>query len=693
MQNAFIANLSVRTKLIAANLLTLAVVLLVTLLALVGKEWNDAHEELVQHLGAYAQMVADSSSAALVFGDKKAAQEILDTLRASDDIYYAAIVESNGARFAEFSRHTSPAPPPSTAILTTRIHRFGDGYLDYFQPIHTSMQQQGMVHIRASTQSITEHVHWYALWIGGLGLGGMILSVPLLLRLQRSVTTPLSKLTALMRDVSNREDYGLRAPVESSDEIGALSSGFNEMLTRIEQRNVALKHELLERKSAEERLDMLAHFDTVTHLPNRHFFNERLLAVVERCLTTPWRAGLLFVDLDNFKIVNDTLGHDVGDQLLYGVAHRLASSVRSGDVVCRIGGDEFAIIAEDLKNADDAEVVAAKALEALRAPFQFGDNEIFVTASIGISIAPDDARDMHELLRNADTAMYFAKERGKSTYQSFLPDMKGKALKRLTMESHLRRAVERNEFVVHYQPQFDVHSRSMVGVEALVRWHHPEFGLVGPNEFIPIAEETGLIVPIGEWVLRQASLDVLAMHEHSGVPLHLAVNLSGRQFKENDIVERILAIIQETAFPPELLEIEITESMLMDISDKTLEKMNALRDAGLSLSLDDFGTGYSSMSYLKRFPISRLKIDRSFVRDVPHDADDAAIVQAIIAMGRTLKMSIVAEGVETSQQADFLRHNGCDNLQGFLLARPMPKEDLATLLQQALPASAVGSGG
>jgi EAL domain-containing protein (putative c-di-GMP-specific phosphodiesterase class I) len=348
----------------------------------------------------------------------------------------------------------------------------------------------------------------------------------------------------------------------------------------------------------------------------------------------------------------------------------------------RFAHENWGFFRPSLKSREDAEVVAAKALDALRVPFQFHDNEIFVTASIGISIAADDAHDVHELLRNADTAMYFAKERGKSTYQSFLPEMKGKALKRLTMESHLRRALERNEFIVHYQPQFDVNSRRMIGVEALLRWQHPEFGIVGPSEFIPIAEETGLIVPIGEWVLRQATLDVLAMHEKTSVPIYLAVNLSGRQFKDDDIADRILAIVADTGFPPELLEIEITESTLMDVSDDTLEKLNRLRNAGLSLSLDDFGTGYSSMSYLKRFPITRLKIDRSFVRDVPQDPDDAAIVQAIIAMGRSLKMSIIAEGVETQEQADFLKHSGCDNFQGYLLARPMTKDDVEKMLPQ-----------
>lgn len=690
MLTRFISQLPVRTKLVAANLLTLGVVLMLTLVILMAQEWKHAREDLADDIQAYAQMVADNCSAALVFGDKKAAQEILDTLRASDDISYAAILQADGTPFSEFSRLPTPPRPPQGIMERGKSHAFVDGYLDHFQPILASSQQHGMVYLRAHTRRVSDHVAQYLVWIGGLGLGAMVLSVPLLLRLQRHVTNPLSRLTGLMREVSQRQDYGLRAPVDTTDEIGALSSGFNDMLSQIQQQDTDLKRELAERKKAEERLEMLAHFDTVTHLPNRHFFNERLAQVVARCVTTQWRAAVLFIDLDNFKIINDTLGHDVGDKLLYGVAHRLAASVRSGDVVCRIGGDEFAIIAEDLSQPQDAEVVAAKALEALRTPFRFDDNEIFVTASIGISTAPDDAHDVHELLRNADTAMYFAKERGKSTYQSFQGDMKGKALKRLTMESHLRRALERNEFVVHYQPQFDIHAHRIIGVEALLRWYHPEFGMVGPNEFIPIAEETGLIVPIGEWVLRQAASDVLGLHRSSGKALYLAVNLSGRQFKEENIAERIMAIVAEVAFPPELLEIEITESTLMDVSDNTLEKLNALRDAGISLSLDDFGTGYSSMSYLKRFPITRLKIDRSFVRDVPMDQDDTAIVQAIIAMGRTLKMNIIAEGVETPEQADFLRHSGCDNLQGYLLARPMPKQDLEALLTRGPEGATAG---
>jgi diguanylate cyclase len=485
----------------------------------------------------------------------------------------------------------------------------------------------------------------------------------------------------------------MRAPDSSLDEIGSLARDFNTMLTQIEIRDRELAHELAERCRAEERLDRLAHFDTVTSLPNRYYFNERLNDAVSRATRFGDPVGLLFLDLDNFKIVNDTLGHHVGDELLRRVAVRLEKALRSGDMICRIGGDEFAVILPNVADHEQAARVATKCLEAVADPFDIEGNEVYVTVSIGISVCPRDTTDAADLLKQADTAMYHAKARGRNAYQLFLPEMRGKAQKRLILETSLRRAIEREEFLLHYQPQVDLASGKVVAVEALVRWQHPDLGLVSPLEFIPIAEETGLIVPVGDGVLRTACAQARAWLDGSVGPLRMAVNLSGRQFREDGLVEQVLAILRETGLPPDLLELEITESTLMDAGPTTIERLHQLRAAGVHLAIDDFGTGYSSMNYLKRFPVGMLKVDRSFVCELPGDADDAAITQAIIAMARSLNIGVTAEGVETQAQADFLAQAGCTLTQGFLFAHPLPADDVALLIMKRNGARPAPPGG
>jgi diguanylate cyclase (GGDEF)-like protein len=498
--------------------------------------------------------------------------------------------------------------------------------------------------------------------------------------LHRSISGPLARLVELMRQISEKKDYSSRARVETRDEVGALAEGFNVMLGEIERHQADLMQELGERKLAEQRLDQLAYYDTVTNLPNRHFFNERLKQVLARAQRYGQRASLMFLDLDNFKIINDTLGHDIGDILLQRVAERLREHLRTGDIICRIGGDEFAVIVEDLADREQAAIVAEKIIAAFLQRLRVEGHEIYISASIGISLFPEDAGEMHALLRNADTAMYFAKERGKNTYQFYLPEMKGRALNRLTIETSLRHALERKEFELYYQPQFDLASQRLFGVEALLRWHRPGVGIVNPTEFIPVAEESGLIVPIGEWVLRQSCLQAKAWQEL--VPgLTVSVNISSRQFHEAELVDRILEILRETGLASECLVLELTEGTLMETSGTTSTTLERLEAAGVKLSIDDFGIGYSSMSYLKRFPISSLKIDRSFVHDIPGDKDDVAITRAIIAMCQSLKLYVIAEGVENAAQLEFLRHAGPVGVQGFFLSRPLTADATTALLQ------------
>jgi diguanylate cyclase (GGDEF)-like protein/PAS domain S-box-containing protein len=438
----------------------------------------------------------------------------------------------------------------------------------------------------------------------------------------------------------------------------------------------------IDRRSAEDRLTYLAQFDTLTGLPNRSLFLDRFAQTLTQAARSNWLVGVLFIDLDRFKVVNDTLGHGIGDQLLAQVAQRLADCVRTADTVGRLGGDEFAFVLSDLARADDAGFVAEKVVAQLARPFDLDGQEVYVSASIGVAIYPDDGADPDLLLRNADTAMYRAKESGRAGYQFYLPQMNERAAERLKIESRLRGALERGEFVLHYQPKVGLDSGEISGFEALLRWQHPERGLVPPLDFIPILEDTGLIVPVGEWVVRSVCLQ-LRQWQREGVPLRpVAVNLSARQFQQADLDVVIARIVSQSGIDPGLLEFELTESMLMNDPEAAVRTLQRMKTWGVRLSVDDFGTGYSSLAYLKRFPLDALKIDRAFIRDITTDPDDAAITLAIIGLAHSMKLTVIAEGVETEAQLAYLRARGCDEMQGYYFARPLPAAECARALAE-----------
>jgi diguanylate cyclase (GGDEF)-like protein len=392
---------------------------------------------------------------------------------------------------------------------------------------------------------------------------------------------------------------------------------------------------------------------------------------------------VLFLDLDRFKVINDSLGHNIGDQLLQAVAARVQSCVRESDTVARLGGDEFTLLLPNLSRSDDAGPVAQKILEAIRNPFQIEGREFFITTSIGISLFPEDGTDSEALIKNADTAMYQAKEQGRDNYQLFNAHINARALQRIALEHGLRRALGASELQVHYQPIYDFRSGRITGMEALLRWKHPELGSIPPAIFIPLAESIGVMVPVGMWALRTACADAKRFHDAGHRNLSLAVNLSVCQLQQPDLVARVKEILDETGLPPRLLELEITESSAMQSPEASVRTLYDLKKLGIRISLDDFGTGHSSLSYLKRFPIDTLKIDQSFVRDITSDPDTAAIVTAIIAMGHSLRLKVIAEGVEFSEQATFLRRYGCDQMQGYLIKAPIPPDELLALVAAA----------
>ncbi len=618
-------------KMALANILTAGAALLVASLALIAIQFLALRGALADDLQVQARIIGNNSSAALLFRDKQAGEETLSGLAVSPSVISAAIFDDGGAVLASYSRDgAARLAPPATALVNAG-HEFAWDHVNVAEPVQVNNERIGYVLIRATLDQLFSRLLTYAGLTIVIALCSLVLAYALVSSMRRAV------------------------------------------------------------RRAEAHLHFLAHVDAVTLLPNRNEFNERLAFALEKADRCETAVGLLLLDLDNFKVVNDTLGHDCGDALLKLVAQRLVQTLRIDDIICRIGGDEFVIIVEPGEDENEVASVANKILAALAAPFALENHQLYVSASIGVSVYPRDARDARTLTRSADTAMYHAKNQGKNAFEVFQPAMEQRAQMRLKLEANLRRALGKGELQLHYQPQIDLRSGAIVGVEALARWHCAELGHVSPAEFIPVAEESGIIVELGRWVLQSACRQAAAWRADGLLDTieHVAVNLSARQTRDGSLMGDIEAILAETGLPARLLELEITEGVLMDNVNANLDLLHGFQAAGIHLSIDDFGTGYSSMSYLKRFPIDQLKIDRSFVGDVPGDGEP--IATAIIAMAHSLGLTVVAEGVETAEQVAFLRQAGCDIVQGYYFARPMAVPQLTELLRMRRDAGSAPS--
>lgn len=471
-------------------------------------------------------------------------------------------------------------------------------------------------------------------------------------------------------DVPDNHDLYISASGEAVLDINGVLQGY---------RGVA--RDISEQKRADARIEHLATHDGLTGLPNRVMYNQMLGVAVQSALRYGGSFAVLFIDLDRFKFINDTLGHQAGDQLLKEISTRFRQTLRASDIVARLGGDEFVVLVPQVHEKKEIAIIARKIVDAAIAPFVLQGQECRVTASVGIAIFPDDAQDELTLTKSADIAMYAAKEAGKNNYQFFSAQVRSHALERMALETNLRQALERNELTVYYQAKRDLASGAISGVEALLRWQNPELGTISPAQFIPIAEETGMIVPIGKWVLRTACMQNMAWQREGLPPVCMAVNLSVRQFTDDHLLLDIATILKETGMDPRLLELEITEGLVMRDPAKAITLLAAIKEIGVRLAIDDFGTGYSSLAQLKNFPIDTLKVDRSFIREVATNASDKAITEAIIAMGKTLCMTVIAEGVETEEQEDFLRQNSCDQMQGYYFSKAVLPEEFASLLR------------
>lgn len=692
MKTLYLRNLSIRHKLTLIILLISGAVLLLSSMAFITNDLITLNKIMKNNLKVQTRIMGANTTSLVFFDDANETKKTLNSLAEHEDIVLAQVYK--GTEKTPFATYTRDETVPQL-LGEIRHYQFftSKHFLQFSQPLYTPNNEHvGVIVLMLDRQKLYMRIQQY------LSIALMIIFVAIFIalllsaRLQRVITQPILALVDLTHQVSSEKNYSLRADRQIQDELSILFRGFNSMLEVIQERDEQLeRHRLnLERtvanRTAELRklnlkLTYQAYHDALTNLPNRALFIKRVEQAIDYAEQNDELLSILFIDLDRFKYINDTLGHAAGDSLLQEIAKRLLACTRQPeDTVARLGGDEFTLLLRNIKSPKNAGVVAEHIMHALTEPLYFNQQSLYVTPSIGISVYPRDGQDVGSLMKNADASMYVAKNLGRNNYKFYTVSANASSAMRLNMENKLRRALECQEFEVWYQPRFQIPTGQIVGAEALIRWRSPDNNLVSPAQFIPLAEDTGLIIPIGAWVLRTACQENLSWQREGQTPLYVSVNLSARQFVQEDLLANIELILRELDMNPRYLELELTESSIMPNAEDTIETLQALKNQGIIISVDDFGTGYSSLSYLKRFPIDILKIDQSFIRDISIDSDGNALVTAIIAMAHNLKLQVVAEGVETYQQLDFLRQHHCDYAQGFLFGKAVPAQTFRALL-------------
>jgi len=780
--------LHLRTKLIASILLTSVLAVVLTSLALVSYDRYYQIKNVSEDMRILADVVANRSTAALVFADTHQAEANLTALGENPNVIMACIYDSGGEVFA--LHHFTQLDQKPCPVNATHSAMAIDDNIEIFAPIELDGLVVGTLYIDLSLLWINNRWQQQIQFIFIVSLLVIALAFMIARYLQQILIKPIQKISSTARTITEQQDYSLRAERGVKDELGDMVDVFNDMLSKIEQENdrlgaseekfrqlstvspvgifqVDLEHkityvnnrwsqitgmeqpsaslenwlsririqdrrralkawsalmqhhqdfvvevgfekgeditwsiieasvlhdgkgevygymgaisDITDLKNAQLQMETLAFFDPLTGLSNRRLFIDRLEKAVSESRRRNTLIALLFIDLDQFKRINDSLGHEAGDQLLVEIARRLETSVRESDTVSRIGGDEFTVLLSDIDSSNGVRHIYEKILTRLGTPIAINNQEVITTVSIGITLGPSDGDSGSTLMRNADMAMYQAKAMGRNNYQFFSQDMNKEMMGYLEIEKNLRDSIKaQDEFVIFYQPKTNLSDGEFIGAEALIRWLPKGKDMISPDRFIPIAEESGLIVPIGKWVLRESCMQVKRLIDSGLWPGHakVAVNLSARQFSDPELIHHIQETLQVTGCPVEILELEITESTLMGDVESAILTMRRIQEMGISIAIDDFGTGYSSLSYLKRFPIDVLKVDRSFVMDIPKDRNDMEITAAVIAMAHKLHLKVVAEGIETQAQLDFLKDNHCEYGQGYYIAKPMPMEQL-----------------
>jgi diguanylate cyclase (GGDEF)-like protein len=703
-------NISIRWKLTILIVTISSVSLLLASLAFITSDRINTQQTVSNNLATMAEIIAANSSAALLFRDGVAAQETLGFLRSQQHIQAAAIYEMDNTIFASYRKAGIDMEFPESDIQTENILFWGD-HVELFIHINYQGEQIGVVYLRSNMKAVHDRLVWF------LGIVAVVLLVSLLVtfilsaRLQRIITDPLLRLSAIARQIRIEKNYSLRVIGESRDELGNLITDFNAMLdeiqsrddelrenrTRLEERVTQRTKELevansklaTSKEQAEcvaRRMKYHAHHDALTGLPNRTLLNDRITTELAHARRQQGMIAVLFLDLDRFKIINDSLGHAVGDQMLRVIARRLSNNVREEDTVARLGGDEFMVLLPNISSSSDAGRVARKVIDCLIDPISYNGHKLHITTSIGISVYPHDGTDSETLIKHADISMYRAKELGRNKAVYFTAEMNAGSRKQLALETSLRQAIEKNQLKLFYQPKIDISRNTIIGVEALLRWKHPDMGMISPMEFIPVAEDSGLIVPIGEWVLKTAFAQLKQWHKAGHTDLTVAVNLSSVQLACSGFEEVVEKALQHADLDAGMTELEITENAAMENLGSAIAVLGKLKNLGITIAMDDFGTGYSSLSYLRQLPIDVVKIDQSFVREIPDSHEDVLIAQAIIAMAQSLNLSLIVEGVENVRQLNFFRQQGCNIVQGFLFSKPVEAGEISRMLTaQSIP--------
>jgi diguanylate cyclase (GGDEF)-like protein len=703
-------NIPIRRKLSLLIVTISTVSLLLASIAFITSDRISIQQTITDNLRTMANIIAANSTAALLFSDPVAAQETLDFLKTQQHIQTAAIFSMNEREFARYIKPGLKLELPSAKLKNENALFWGE-YVELYTHITYQGEQIGVVYLRSDIDLIHDRLTRL------LGIIALVFAVSLLVsfilsaKLQRIITDPLLRLSAIARQVRTEKNYSVRVIGKGNDELGNLITDFNTMLDEIQIRDNELEEHRLkleervarrtreledanmqleiskqQAESVANRMEYHAHHDALTGLPNRVLLHDRICSELAHARRQQTNAALLFLDLDRFKIINDSLGHAVGDQLLRVIAHRLNDCVREEDTVARLGGDEFMVLLPRISGSADAGRIAKKIIDCLVDPISCNGHELHITTSIGISIFPYDGSDAETLIKHADISMYRAKELGRNKAVYYTAEMNAGSRKQLAMETNLRKAIEKNQLTLFYQPKIDISSNIIVGFEALLRWKHPTMGFIDPLDFMPVAEDSGLIVPIGEWVLQTAFRQLKEWHNAGFTGLTIAVNLSSAQLSRPGFEEVVERALQDSDLDASMAELEITENVAIKNIDITMAVLERLKFTGVSIAMDDFGTGYSSLSYLRRLPVDTVKIDKSFVHEIPDSTEDVTIAQAIIAMAQSLKLSLIVEGIENVRQLNFFRQLGVTIVQGYLFSKPVEAAEALKMLEsQSLP--------